>query len=147
MMLYFAYGSNMERAQMKHLCKGSRFVSAARLMDHQLVFPRRSDAWGGGVAGLKPAAGKRVEGVLYEISEVDQKILDQAEDYPRSSIRKLVTVENFSGEKVKAFTFFVFGAGDYPPSRRYMEQLISGAEEHNLSDSYITQLEAIRTVG
>jgi hypothetical protein len=88
-----------------------------------------------------------VEGVLYEISEEDQKILDQAEDHPRSSIRKLVTVENFSGEKVKAFAYFVLGTGDYPPSRRYMEKLISGAEEHNLSDSYVAQLEAIRTLG
>jgi hypothetical protein len=99
------------------------------------------------VAGLKPAPGKVVEGVLYEVSDEDQKILDQAEDYPRSSIRKVVGVENFSGEKIKAFVHFVLGAGDYPPSRRYMEKLISGAEEHNLSDSYVTQLEAIRTLG
>jgi len=147
MMFYFAYGPQMERAQMKCLCKGSRFVSAARLHDYQLSFPRRSDRWGGGVAGLKPYPGKVVEGVLYEVSEEDQKILDLAEDYPRSSIRKLVTVENFSGEKIKASIHFVLGTGDYPPSRRYMEKLISGAEEHNLSDSYVAQLEAIKTLG
>jgi hypothetical protein len=58
-----------------------------------------------------------------------------------------VTAENFAGEKVKAFAYFVMGAGDYPPSRRYMEKLISGAEEHDLSPSYIAQLEAIRTLG
>ena len=147
MMLYFAYGPNMERAQMKHRCKESRFHSAALLRDHQLIFPRRSDLWGGGVVGLKPAPGKVVEGVLHEVSEVDQKLLDQVEDHPRSSLRKPVTVETFAGEKVKAFTYFVLGTGDYPPSRRYMEKLISGAEEHNLSDPYIAQLEAIRTLG
>ena len=147
MILYFAYGPQMERAQMKRLCKGSRFVSAARLTDHQLVFPRRSDPWGGGIAGLKPASGKVVEGVLYEVSEEDQKILDLAEGYPRSSIRKPVTAENFAGEKVKAFAYFVLGTGDYPPSRRYMETLISGAEEHNLSDPYVAQLAAITTLG
>ena len=92
MSLYFAYGPQMERAQMKRLCKGSRFVSAARLRDYQLSFPQRSDRWGGGIAGLKAAPGKVVEGVLYEVSEEDLKILDQAEDYPRSSIRKLVGV-------------------------------------------------------
>jgi len=146
-MLYFAYGPNMERAQMKRLCKGSRFVSAARLRDHQLIFPRRSDRWGGGIAGLKAAPGKVVEGVLYEVSEADQKILNQAEDHPRSSLRRMVTVEKFTGENLKAFTYFTLGSGDYPPSRRYMEKLISGAEEHNLSDSYIVQLEAIRTLG
>lgn len=147
MMLYFAYGPLMERAQMKRLFKESRFVSAARLRDHQLVFPRRSDLWGGGMAGLKPASGKVVEGVLYEVSEADQKILDQVEDHPKSSLRRMVTVETFAGEKVKAFSYFTLASGDYPPSRRYMEKLISGAEEHNLSDSYITQLEAVRTLG
>jgi gamma-glutamylcyclotransferase (GGCT)/AIG2-like uncharacterized protein YtfP len=147
MMLYFAYGSNMERALMKHRCKESRFHSAALLRDHQLIFPRRSDLWGGGIAGLKPVPGKMVEGVLYEVSEVDQKLLDQVEDHPRSSLRKPVTVETFAGEKLKAFTYFTLASGDYPPSRRYMEKLISGAEEHNLSDPYIAQLEAIRTLG
>jgi len=147
MMLYFAYGSNMERAQMKHRCKESRFHSTALLRDHQLIFPRRSDPWGGGVAGLKAAPGKAVEGVLYEVSEADQKILDQAEDHPKSSLRRMVTVENFAVENLKAFTYFTLGSGDYPPSRRYMEKLISGAEEHNLSDPYIAQLEAIRTLG
>jgi len=147
MSLYFAYGPQMERAQMKRLCKGSRFVSAARLHDHQLVFPRRSDLWGGGTAGLKAAPGKVVEGVLYEVNEADQKILDQAEDHPKSSLRRMVTVENFAGENLKAFTYFTLGSGDYPPSRRYMEKLISGAEEHNLSPGYIAQLEAIRTLG
>ncbi|MDH7500302.1 MAG: gamma-glutamylcyclotransferase [candidate division NC10 bacterium] len=146
-MPYFAYGPNMERAQMKRLCQGSRFVSAARLRDHQLIFPRRSDRWGGGIAGLKAAPGKVVEGVLYEVSEADQQILDQVEDHPKSSLRRVVTVENFAGEKLKAFTYFTLGSGDYPPSRRYMEKLISGAEEHNLSDLYIAQLEAIRTLG
>ncbi len=147
MMLYFAYGPNMERVQMKHLCKGSRFVSAARLRDYQLCFPRRSESWGGGIAGLKPAPGKVVEGVLHEVPQEDQRILDKVEDYPRSCIRMPVTAENFAGEKVKAFAYFVMGAGDYPPSRRYMEKLISGAEEHDLSPSYIAQLEAIRTLG
>lgn len=147
MMLYFAYGSNMERAQMKRRCKESRFHSAARLRDHQLIFPRRSDLWGGGVAGLKPVPGKMVEGVLYEVSEADQKVLDQVEEHPRSSLRLPVTVETFAGEKLKAFTYFAMGKGDYPPTRRYMEKLISGAEEHNLSDPYIAQLEAIRTLG
>lgn len=147
MMLYFAYGPLMERAQMKRLSKESRFASAARLQDHQLIFPRRSDLWGGGMAGIKPAPGKVVEGVLYEVSEADQKVLDQVEDHPKSSLRRTFTVETFAGEKLKAFSYFTLASGDYPPSRRYMEKLISGAEEHNLSPSYITQLEAIRTLG
>jgi hypothetical protein len=33
------------------------------------------------------------------------------------------------------------------PSRRYLRLLVSGAEEHGLSDAYIMNLEAIRTAG
>ncbi|MGH7473881.1 MAG: gamma-glutamylcyclotransferase, partial [Candidatus Methylomirabilales bacterium] len=33
------------------------------------------------------------------------------------------------------------------PSRRYLRLLVSGAEEHGLSDEYIMKLEAIRTSG
>ena len=89
-----------------------------------------------------------------------EKLISGAEDIPQSrpgaekneGIEQrpavpFVTAENFAGEKVKAFAYFVLGTGDYPPSRRYMEKLISGAEEHNLSDPYIAQLEAIKTLG
>jgi hypothetical protein len=137
----------MERASMKRLCKESRFNSPARLPDHQLAFPRRSELWGGGIAGLKTAPGKGVEGILYEVGEVDLKVLDQWEGQPQSSLRRPVTVETFGGAKEKAFTHFPLGSGDFPPTRRYMEKLISGAEEHNLSPSYIAQLEAVRTLG
>jgi cation transport regulator ChaC len=88
-----------------------------------------------------------VEGVLYQVTEEDRQSLDRWEDHPRSSLRRSITVETFAGEEVKAFTYFTLGSGDYPPSRRYMEKLIAGAEEHGLSPSYIASLEAIRTAG
>jgi len=82
-MLHFAYGPLMERASMKRLCKESHFRSAARLHGYQLIFPRRSDLWGGGMAGLKSAQARWWRGSLYEVGEADHKILDQVEDHPR----------------------------------------------------------------
>ena len=37
-MLYFAYGSNLHRKQMKRRCKNSRFISCHILKNHQLFF-------------------------------------------------------------------------------------------------------------
>ncbi|MFQ5656656.1 MAG: gamma-glutamylcyclotransferase family protein [Candidatus Methylomirabilales bacterium] len=147
-MLYFAYGSNMERHHMKRRCRSAKFVAAARLRDYELNFTGTSTMWGGGVADLKPVTGKVVEGVLWEIAEVDLKELDEYEGYPQVYVRKNVDVEAMDGRKMQAFAYFMVRPGMYKaPSRRYMRLLVSGAEEHGLSDEYVMRLEAIRTSG
>lgn len=147
-MLYFAYGSNMERVQMKRLCPKARFVSKATLLDYELAFTKMSTSWGGGVADLRPAKGKVVEGVLWEIPEQELKALDEYEGYPSAYIRKAITVETPDGKQVEAMAYFVAKPGrEYAPSKRYMKILIQGAEEHDLSPEYIAFLESIRTAG
>ncbi|MFQ5882659.1 MAG: gamma-glutamylcyclotransferase family protein [Candidatus Methylomirabilales bacterium] len=147
-MLYFAYGSNMERVWFKKRCPGAKFASAAKLQDCDITFARSSAMWGGGTADLKPAPGRVVEGVLWEIAEQDLKILDQYEGVPSDYVRKTVTVETKDGKKVQACAYFVTHPGGYrPPSKRYMRLLLQGAEEHGLSDEYVMRLEAIKTVG
>ncbi|MFQ5532396.1 MAG: gamma-glutamylcyclotransferase family protein [Candidatus Methylomirabilales bacterium] len=147
-MLYFAYGSNMERHHMKRRCRSAKFVAAARLRDYELNFTGISTMWGGGVADLKPVNGGVVEGVLWEIGEADLKELDDYEGYPKVYVRKNIDVETLDGRKMQAFAYFMVRPGTYKaPSRRYMRLLVSGAEEHDLSDEYVMRLEAIRTSG
>lgn len=147
-MLYFAYGTNMERFWFKKRCPKAKFVSAAVLRDHDVTFARSSSMWGGGTADLKPTPGAVVEGVLWEVSEQDLKALDQYEGVPSDYIRKTVTVETKDGKTHQAHIYFVAQPGGYrPPSKRYMRLLIQGAEEHGLSDEYVRRLEAIKTAG
>ncbi len=147
-MLYFAYGSNMERHHMKQRCRSAKFVAAARLQDHELNFTGTSTMWGGGVADLNATKGKVVEGVLWEISEADLKALDEYEGYPKLYVRRNVEVEAFDGRKLEAFAYFMVRPGTYKaPSRRYLRLLVSGAEEHGLSDEYVMRLESIKTSG
>jgi len=147
-MLYFAYGVNMERFQMRRRCPGSRFVSKAKLADHELTFVRSSPSATSGVADLKMAKGKVVEGILWEITERDLKALDEYEGYPKEYIRRTVVVETPDGKKVQALAYTVVNPrGEQPPSRRYLNLLIQGAEEHNLSEEYIAFLESIRASG
>lgn len=133
---------------MRRRCRGAKFVAAATLQDHELNFTGTSTMWGGGVADLNPAKGRVVEGVLWEITEADLKALDEYEGYPKLYVRRNVEVETRDGRKAEAFVYFMARPGTYKaPSRRYMQLLVSGAEEHGLSDEYTVRLEAIRTSG
>jgi gamma-glutamylcyclotransferase (GGCT)/AIG2-like uncharacterized protein YtfP len=144
-MLYFAYGSNMERVQMKRLCAKARFVAAAVLPDHELVFSGSSRMWGGGIANIRDMPGKKVEGVVWEISEAERMVLDEYEGYPDLYVSKGVQVQTTSGKALTAFAYVMANPGrEMPPSKPYKRLLISGAEEHGLSDEYVAFLESIR---
>lgn len=144
-MFYFAYGSNMERVQLKRLCPKAKFVAAAVLPDHELVFSGTSRMWGGGIADLRDMAGKKVEGVVWEISEAERKTLDEYEGYPSLYVTKEVRVRTTPGKAVTAFAYVMASPGrEMPPSKPYKRLLISGAEEHGLSEEYIAFLESIR---
>jgi len=144
-MLYFAYGSNMERVQLKRLCPKAKFVAAAVLPGHELVFSGTSRMWGGGIANIRDMAGKKVEGVVWEIGEAERKTLDEYEGYPDLYVTKEVQVRTTSGKIVTAFAYVMANPGrEMPPSKPYKRLLISGAEEHDLSEEYIAFLESIR---
>jgi gamma-glutamylcyclotransferase len=144
-MLYFAYGSNMERVQLKRLCLKARFVAAAVLPDHELVFSGKSRMWGGGIADIRDLPGKKVEGVVWEISEAEREALDEYEGYPDLYVRQDVQVRTASGKVVTAFAYVMANPGrELPPSKQYKRLLVSGAEEHDLSEEYIAFLESIR---
>lgn len=144
-MLYFAYGSNMERVQMKRLCPKARFVAAAILPDHELVFSGSSRMWGGGIANIRDVPGKKVEGVVWEISEAERKVLDEYEGYPELYVTKEVQVRTTSGKALTAYAYVMANPSrEMPPSKPYKRLLISGAEEHGLSEGYVAFLESIR---
>src|SRR6185369_5465647 len=65
MTLYFAYGSNMQRAAMARRCPGARAIGPARLDNH--AFFVGIDGWG----SVKPKPGARVYGVLWRLTPRD----------------------------------------------------------------------------
>jgi gamma-glutamylcyclotransferase (GGCT)/AIG2-like uncharacterized protein YtfP len=145
-MLYFAYGFNMQAAHMKAHCPGCRLVARALLRDHRLIFSRWWAAWGGGgVADIQPAAGRVVEGVVWEITPTDREALDWFEEYPTSYTRKDVRVETFDGRTLTAFAYVARPEGSYRPARSYLRHIIDGAKEQGLTPGYLAFLEAIPT--
>ena len=67
-MLYFAYDSNLNRKQMLQRCPDSKPRFKATLLKYKLIFAGWSRNWHGGVVSIKPFAGSKVSGAVYEIS-------------------------------------------------------------------------------
>ena len=76
-MLYFAYGSNLNRFQMKRRCKDSKYIKKINLKCYALNFRSKYRA-----ADIEKKKNSIVPGGLYEISKSDEKKLDIYEDYP-----------------------------------------------------------------
>ncbi|WP_322354810.1 gamma-glutamylcyclotransferase family protein [Paratractidigestivibacter sp.] len=70
---YFAYGSNMDAAQMARRCPDARLVGAVAADGWQLWMDQA------GYATIAEAPGERVEGALWDISVADELELDRYE--------------------------------------------------------------------
>jgi hypothetical protein len=153
-MIYFAYGSNMNPGEIARLCPEFRTLGVARLIDHRLCFPRYSRVLQCAVAGLEPAAGEAVWGVLYDIAEADEPVLQHNEGYDpygtasaNERILRAVTVLRLGGsEPVPAMAFFAVPDGTTErPSAPYLALIVDGAQYHGLPKAYVAALAAVRT--
>lgn len=80
--LYFAYGSNLDEAQMRERCPSAERGPRAVLRGYALTFGGFSHRWGGAVASVIRAQGAEVHGLLYAIDAEDIAALDRCEGHP-----------------------------------------------------------------
>ena len=96
LVLYFAYGSNLNRVDMEARCPGARPYIPARLPGWKLTFR--------GVADIEPAAGRTVEGALWWLSPGDVRRLDRYEGAPSLYRQQVVEVATERGPR-QAMTY------------------------------------------
>jgi len=149
-MLYFAYGSNMDPAQMRQRCPGSRALGIGVLRDYGLCFPRQSHKRGCGVASIEPAEGKETWGVVYRMTAADLASLDRFEGYragrPAEDNRynRVAIRVEIDGVPTDAETYIAIAEKNPPPpNAAYLAQLRDGAMHHGLPDEYRTFLAAL----
>ena len=118
--LYFAYGSNLDPAQMRRRCPTSAAAGPASLPGWRLAFGGHSRMWGGSVATLRKAQGESVAGLLYEISAEDLVVLDRYEGHPFAYVRKLLLVTNETGRRRRANVYVLPVAEEGPPAPVYL---------------------------
>ena len=135
-MLYFAFGSNLNRKQMKRRCSDSKYVGCYTLKNYKLSFRTNNYSGGvidGGVADIEKKKKSRVLGAIYKISKKDEKKLDIYEDFPYLYIKKYFKIY---GKKVM-FYYMPKKTKHVAPSKRYLNIIIQGYKDCGYRDSYI----------
>jgi gamma-glutamylcyclotransferase (GGCT)/AIG2-like uncharacterized protein YtfP len=121
-MLYFAYGMNTNRYEMRSRCPQAISQGHARLLDACFRFSTHAD--------IVECDGSAVDGVLWDITDDCLTALDQLEGYPFYYGRREFEVEH--GDEIKtAIAYYMQpGKSDSPPNRHYLNVLIEGYTEH-----------------
>lgn len=128
--LYFAYGSNLDLAQMRARCPTATPIGPATLPGVRLVFAGHSPTRGGGVATVERDADAQVQGLLYALTEEDLALLDRCEGVPFTYDRVLKTVVDEHGRRRRAQVYRLAPdlAEEALPGPRYFD-LIARAYE------------------
>lgn len=140
---YFAYGSNMSTRYLYNV----RGVYPAE-SNPGAVSAHEVTLLGPGLNGLEPAfaylvkaQGKKAYGVVHRVSAQDLDRVKESEGPNYQWVRIPVKLAN--GQEVAAQTLLRLTSGtEGMPSRRYLELLLEGAQEHGLPEAYIAKLRA-----
>lgn len=134
MTIYFAYGSNLNRARMHSRCPQAKSLGRFFLSEAALVFR--------GVADCVPQKGSRCPGALWRLSPLDEKTLDEREgfnpdDPAAGSYRKIhVALNGFPGED-RLMLYVMNSTGIMPPTIAYINVLRSGYRDFKLPPRYL----------
>ena len=146
--LYCAYTSLVDRPTFARLwedvTQSERPLPDGRkveIVDHDIIFNYPSLAWGGRIAGLVPARGKRVPALLYAVDAQDWHALELAEEFPD---RVPITVKVDLGGlelRAQAFTTRISQSTSMSGvSQQALDLLIRGAEAAGFPPEYIERL-------
>jgi gamma-glutamylcyclotransferase len=139
---HFAYGSNMNRAQMLSRVGNILEEHNATLPNFELRFNKKVR---GGTAGanVQPAPGKTVYGVLYKIDESTFRSLDRYEGVPEHYRRIEIRVTPDGGQPIPAQVYIASKIEKgLRPSAHYLQAILDGAGEHSLPADYIGEIKS-----
>ena len=148
---YFAYGSNMNPAQMAERCAAARVVCAACLPGHRLAFYGRNRVWDGGKETVVQESGQQMWGVLYELTFGDATSLDVWSsvrlDGGGAYFHYPVLVRDASAREHTAVLYKKDLLGPpVPPSSQYLAHIVAGAEANKLPAAYVDYLKNLQSV-
>ena len=137
---YFAYASNMNRAQFRSRVGEVAEEHVGKLENYEIVFNKKARG-GSASANIRPAPGKNVYGVLYRIPEPALKTLDRFEGAPEHYRRIEVNVTLSDGTKVPAQAFIATKVEKgLRPAPHYLQTILQGAGEHQLPADYVKEI-------
>ena len=139
MPLYFAYGSNLDVAQMETRCDDPQLLGIAFLPHHRFVFagtsPNRENM---GVGSMRTAPNQQLAGVIWSISDADLKALDAREGFPTRYERERMAVVDLKGQSHEAYVYFKKEDVPLnPPCQAYLLQVLQAYEYHGFDPEIV----------
>ena len=135
MRLYFAYGSNMNRAAMARRCPGARAVGPAVLEGHKFFVG--IDGWG----SVKPSAGDSVHGVLWRLTPRDVAALHAYELLHQGLYDVRYLPVRLGARRVPAMIYLLRRRKPGRPKPGYVEMIAAAARAWRLPERYIRSVE------
>ncbi len=133
MILYFAYGANMDRAAMAVRCPASRPLGVATLPGWRLAIMR--EGW----LTVTPDPEAHTDGVLWELAEADVPALDAFEDVGAGLYLKQ-TLPVIAERETAALVYVGANAGPGVARADYLAAVMAAAWGWGLSDAALTRL-------
>ena len=132
--LYFAYGSNMDPAQMLVRCPGAVRVERGFVRHRRFVINRR------GVATLACERNTGVWGGVWSITARDEAMLDRFEGFPNRYGKERISVTFGDGGSCKALAYIDPVTDEGLPREGYLPRILRGARSFRLPKDYIASI-------
>jgi gamma-glutamylcyclotransferase (GGCT)/AIG2-like uncharacterized protein YtfP len=123
---YFAYGSNMNHAQMAARCPTARFIKPYYLRGWQLDFACH--------ATVVPRRGAVVPGAIWHITDDDLRALDRYEGYPTYYTRRRWRQDD------DYFFFYEMTPDTGTPSAGYVRGILQGYRDCGIDSPNHTRM-------
>ena len=128
---YFAYGSNLNQAQMLQRCPKASPVSRAVLGGWRLY-------WQGVLTILKDP-GAQVHGALWKTTPKCERSLDRYEGHPHLYRKETTQVVLPTGKRIEAYVYIMNKVGPAVwPSQHYLQSCLWGAYDWDISLDLLT---------
>lgn len=133
-MLYFAYGSNLWRDQMRARCPDATLVGMGCLLGFRWIITQR------GYASIVASPGDVVYGCVYDISLTDEESLDRYEGVAEGRYYKEKVLVDVAGSQECCMTYIDNTVMHGLPADEYVTRINAGLHDTELPAEYVAQV-------
>lgn len=132
--LYVAYGSNLNKSQMKFRCPTAKLYGVGTIEGYELQFKGSSNS---AFATIAPKEGASVPVAVWSLKPMDEFMLDRYEGYPSHYFKQDIPV-NINGKEITAMAYIMNLKMDYGmPSNSYYHIVRQGYEDCGLDTAVL----------
>lgn len=137
--LYLAYGSNLNKAQMKLRCPHARAIGTAELRNYELLFKGSKT---GSYLTIEAKHGGKIPIAVWEVDENDIKALDRYEGYPSFYYKKelSININLYDGTEERRRVFIYIMHENRPigiPSQGYVNICREGYRDFGFNEKFL----------